>query len=176
MHDDRPGVVLGAPDAFKGSLSAGAVADAVADAARQAGWDCDRCPLSDGGEGFGAVVGGPAGLGFAIGKRRRMGWDFLGGDVIRRIHDEGPEWRLVGLTAEGRAPVRAGAVILDESGKETGHVTSGTFSPTLGRPIALARLRADCAADGTRVFTDLRGTRVALTVTPLPFVPHRYVR
>ncbi|HEY5024739.1 MAG TPA: glycerate kinase [Acidimicrobiales bacterium] len=53
-----------APDAFKGTASAPAVAAAMATGARRAGWEGDRCPLSDGGEGFAevlAAVPAPAG-------------------------------------------------------------------------------------------------------------------
>jgi len=56
-EDDRPRpTALLAPDAFKGTASASAVAAAMADGARSAGWDYDLCPLSDGGEGFAEVV------------------------------------------------------------------------------------------------------------------------
>src|SRR5579872_644322 len=51
----RPCVVA-APDAFKGTAGAPAIAEAIAAAARSAGWECDVCPLSDGGEGFAEVV------------------------------------------------------------------------------------------------------------------------
>jgi len=51
----RPSV-LAAPDAFKGTAAAPALAAAMERGARRAGWDCDRCPLSDGGEGFAQVV------------------------------------------------------------------------------------------------------------------------
>jgi glycerate kinase len=52
----RPPVVLAAPDAFKGTATAATVAAAVATAAEGADWVCDRCPLSDGGEGFAEVL------------------------------------------------------------------------------------------------------------------------
>ncbi len=57
---DTPGapLVLAAPDAFKGTASAAAVAAAVTAGAAGAGWESDECPLSDGGEGFAAVVAG----------------------------------------------------------------------------------------------------------------------
>ena len=56
----RPGapLVLAAPDAFKGTAPAAEVAAAVTAAAGDAGWKCDECPLSDGGEGFAEVVAG----------------------------------------------------------------------------------------------------------------------
>ena len=49
-----------APDKFRGSASATEVAGALAEAARQAGWTCDLAPVSDGGEGFSATLGGRA--------------------------------------------------------------------------------------------------------------------
>jgi glycerate kinase len=52
----RPPVVLAAPDAFKGTATAATVAAGGAAAADGAGWACDRCPLSDGGEGFAEVL------------------------------------------------------------------------------------------------------------------------
>jgi aminomethyltransferase len=117
-----------------------------------------------------------AGLGFAIGKRRRESWNFLGGAAMRAVHDHGPTRRLVGLRAEGRAPVRAGASLRNSDGLMLGQVTSGGFAPSLQEPIALAYVRTDYAQDGTEIFADLRGRMVRLHVTPLPFVPHRYHR
>lgn len=117
-----------------------------------------------------------AGLGFAIGKRRRDNWDFQGGAAMRAMHDHGPARRLVGLRAEGRAPVRAGASLQNDHGDPLGHVTSGGFAPSLQEPVALAYVRTDHAEDGTEIFADLRGRLVRLHVTPLPFVPHRYHR
>ncbi len=117
-----------------------------------------------------------AGLGFAIGKRRRESWNFLGGAAMRAVHDHGPTRRLVGLRAEGRAPVRAGAPLQNRDGLLLGQVTSGGFAPSLQEPIALAYVRTDHAQDGTEIFADLRGRLVRLHVTPLPFIPHRYHR
>jgi len=57
MADPSPTrLVLAAPDALKGTAPAQDVAGAVAAAAGDAGWACDACPLSDGGEGFAEVV------------------------------------------------------------------------------------------------------------------------
>ena len=117
-----------------------------------------------------------AGLGFAIGKTRKMGWDFLGGDAVRAVHDAGPRERLVGLRAEGRAPVRAGAELRDAAGQPAGRATSGTFGPSVNGPMALGYVRADCAGDGSTLIAGLRGRDIGITVVPLPFVPHRYHR
>ena len=58
----RPPLVLAAPDAFKGTASAPVVAAAMAVGAKALSWDCDQCPLSDGGEGFADLLAsaGPA--------------------------------------------------------------------------------------------------------------------
>jgi glycerate 2-kinase len=55
-HASAPPSVLAAPDAFKGTAPAPAIAGAVAAGAGRAGWSCDPCPLSDGGEGFADVL------------------------------------------------------------------------------------------------------------------------
>jgi aminomethyltransferase len=117
-----------------------------------------------------------AGLAWAIGKRRRMAWDFPGAAVIRDQLDNGPPRQRVGLLPEGRAPVRAGVAILDADGSTVGLVTSGTFSPTRDAPIAMGYVRPPSAADGTPLTLMLRGKPIAARVVPLPFVPHRYVR
>jgi aminomethyltransferase len=117
-----------------------------------------------------------AGLAWTIGKRRRAAWDFLGAAAIRDQIDNGAPRLRVGLHLEGRAPARGGASLLGPDGTEAGTVTSGTFSPTLGRPIAMAYVRRDLAADGTKLSALLRGRPVGARVVPLPFVPHHYPR
>ena len=117
-----------------------------------------------------------AGLSWAIGKRRRMAWDFPGAATIRDQLDNGAPRIRVGLLPEGRAPVRAGISVLSEDGATVGLVSSGTFSPTLDAPIAMGFVQPAYAADGTRLTLMLRGKAVAARVAPLPFVPHRYVR
>jgi aminomethyltransferase len=117
-----------------------------------------------------------AGLTWAIGKRRRMAWDFPGAATIREQLDSGPPRQRVGLLPEGRAPVRAGVAILAEDGATVGLVTSGTFSPTRDVPIAMGYVQPPYAADGTPLTLMLRGKPVAARITPLPFVPHRYAR
>jgi aminomethyltransferase len=117
-----------------------------------------------------------AGLSWAIGKRRRMTWDFPGAAAIRDQLDNGPPRLRVGLLPEGRAPARAGASIVTPEGETVGLVTSGTFSPTRDAPIAMGYVRPPFAADGTKLLLMLRGKPVPARVAPLPFVPHRYAR
>ncbi len=116
-----------------------------------------------------------ADLGFALSKRRREAADFRGADRILRERSEKPGRLRVGLLVDG-APAREGADILDGGGAVIGRVTSGGFAPTLGRPIAMGYVPPAFAAPGTALQVSVRGRSQAATVTPLPFVPHRYVR
>jgi glycine cleavage system T protein len=116
-----------------------------------------------------------AGLLFGINKRRRTEGGFPGaGRIISEIN-EGTPAKWVGLKIDGRLPAREGAEVFDGSEK-VGTVTSGGFSPTLGAPIAMAYVAVSHAASGTALEVEVRGKRLAATVSPTPFVPHRYYR
>ena len=117
-----------------------------------------------------------AGLGWVIGKRRRAAWDFPGAGAIRDQTEHHPGRVRVGLRPEGRAPARAGTMIVAEDGTEAGSVTSGGFSPSLGVPIAMGYVRRGLSAPGSRLYLMVRGKPLPALVTTLPFVPHRYVR
>lgn len=116
-----------------------------------------------------------AGLKFAISKRRREAADFPGAARILREFDGDLSRIRVGLLVEG-APAREGAEILDASGVAIGKVTSGGFSPTLGRAIALGFVSPAHAAVGTKLSVSVRGRSQSAEVAALPFVPHRYYR
>ncbi|MDC8755303.1 glycine cleavage system aminomethyltransferase GcvT [Erythrobacter sp. sf7] len=116
-----------------------------------------------------------AGLLFGINKRRRTEGGFPGaGRIIREIN-EGTPAKWIGLKIDGRLPAREGAEVFDGTEK-VGTVTSGGFSPTLGAPIAMAYVAATYAAPGSALEVEVRGKRLAATVSPTPFVPHRYYR
>jgi aminomethyltransferase len=117
-----------------------------------------------------------ADLGFAVSKRRRADGGFAGWHRIIREIDEGPVRRRVGLSVEGRQPVREGAVVVDADGDEVGKVTSGGFSPMLEAPIAMAYLPAASAEPGTDIRLVQRGKVFQAKVSAMPFVPHRYQR
>jgi aminomethyltransferase len=116
-----------------------------------------------------------AGLVFSIGKRQRVEGAFPGFARIRAALDHGPARLRVGLAPQGKAPVREGAPILASDGRQVGRVTSGGFSPSLARPIAMGYVERELAEPGTSLTTELRGRPVELVVTKLPFMPHRYV-
>ncbi len=116
-----------------------------------------------------------AGAAFGINKRRRTEGGFPGVDRIIREINEGTARKWVGLKIEGRLPAREGAEVF-AGGAHVGTVTSGGFSPTLQQPIAMAYVASDHAAPGSALEVEVRGKRLAATVTPTPFVPHRYYR
>ncbi|MDZ4277410.1 MAG: glycine cleavage system aminomethyltransferase GcvT [Erythrobacter sp.] len=116
-----------------------------------------------------------AGLIFGINKRRRAEGGFPGADRIIREIAEGTARKWVGLRIDGRLPAREGAEVFTGSA-HIGTVTSGGFSPTLGAPIAMAYVASEHAAIGTALEVEVRGKRLAATVSPTPFVPHRYFR
>ena len=116
-----------------------------------------------------------ANLGFALSKRRLKRGDIPGAARISRELAEAPARVRVGLKVEG-APAREGAEVAGPDGAVVGRVTSGGFSPSLGHPIALAYVPPALSAPGTKLAAIVRGKAQAAVVTPLPFVPHRYVR
>ena len=77
--------------------------------------------------------------------------------------------RRVGLVGLERVPVREGTVIVDAQGRKLGTVTSGTLAPTVDRPIAMAYLPQDHAQPRHEVYAEVRGKRLPMRVTPLPF-------
>ena len=116
-----------------------------------------------------------AGLGFAINKRRRAEGGFPGAKRLLAELADGAARKWVGLALGGRQAAREGAAVF-LGNQQVGIVTSGGFSPSLERPIAVAYVTAAQATAGTALEIEVRGKRLAATVVPLPFVPHRYHR
>jgi aminomethyltransferase len=121
-----------------------------------------------------------AGLTWAIQKLRRSGGaregGYPGAAAIDAQLATGPAVRRVGLVGLERVPVREGAPIVDAHGRKLGHVTSGTLSPTVNEPIAMAYLAANHALPQHEVYAEVRGKRQPMRVSPMPFTPHRYFR
>jgi aminomethyltransferase len=117
-----------------------------------------------------------AGLTFAINKRRRAEGGFPGALRILAELENGPIEKRVGVDVDGRQPVREGALVLDGEGNEVGRITSGGFSPSLQRPIAMGYVATQFAEVGTALKLEQRGKLFDARVAPMPFVPHRYHR
>jgi aminomethyltransferase len=94
--------------------------------------------------------------------------DFIGRAALERVAATGPARRLVGLVMEGRGIARHGYPVHAEE-RRTGVVTSGTQSPTLGSPIAMAYVAPGDAEPGTILEVEIRDQRVPARVVPLPF-------
>jgi glycine cleavage system T protein (aminomethyltransferase) len=103
---------------------------------------------------------------------------FPGAERILSELQNGAARRRVGLRPDWRAPVRAGAPLFADAGATApiGVVTSGGFGVSLNAPIAMGYVRADAAATDTQLSAEVRGKRLAVTVSDLPFVPARYRR
>ena len=117
-----------------------------------------------------------ANLNFALSKARREEGNFAGAERVLAQYPDKAETRRVGLFVDGRQPVREGALVVDAAGIEIGKVTSGGFSPTLQRPIAMAYVPMALSETGTAITVEQRGKKIACTVADMPFVPHNYHR
>jgi aminomethyltransferase len=96
------------------------------------------------------------------------GYDFPGRDALKLLQRQPPDKTRVGLALPGPRIAREGCPILVGSEK-VGTVTSGTFSPTLRRPIAMGYIRPGLALPGTELEIDVRGRREPARVVKLPF-------
>ena len=112
---------------------------------------------------------------FAISKRRREEGGFAGAARIMTALTVGPVRKLVGFTIEGKMPVREGAPIF-AGDAQVGVMTSGGFGPTVNAPIAMGYVATEYAPPGTKLEAEVRGKRISVTTSPMPFVPHHYHR
>jgi aminomethyltransferase len=106
-----------------------------------------------------------AGLGFAC---HLAGYDFPGRDALRRIEKGPPGLMRVGLELSGPRVAREGFPLLKD-GQAVGRVTSGTFSPSLQKPIAMGYVPRALAAAGTTLSVDIRGHQEEARVVAMPF-------
>ncbi len=123
-----------------------------------------------------------AALEWAIQPARRPGGaragGFPGADVILRQIAEGATRRRVGLIPEGRAPMREGTELFaaEDDAEPVGRITSGGFGPSVDGPVAMGYVPIALAAPGTRLFGQLRGRMLPVTVAKMPFITPGYKR
>ncbi|MDX1303594.1 glycine cleavage system aminomethyltransferase GcvT [Photobacterium sp.] len=122
-----------------------------------------------------------ASLLWGISKSRRADGERAGGFpgadlILEQIKTKDVARKRVGLIGQSKAPVREGSKLFDANNKEVGIVTSGTFGPSKGMPVAMAYVQTDLAQIGTELFAEVRGKKLAMTVEKMPFVPQRYFR
>jgi aminomethyltransferase len=105
-----------------------------------------------------------------------LGWvckdkikDFIGAEAVRQMRAEKPKRKLVGLLLEGRRVARSGSPVVNDQGEAVGRITSGAFSPSLKKSIALAMVPIGLAKVDTQVGVDIRGRVHPAQVVKTPF-------
>jgi aminomethyltransferase len=106
-----------------------------------------------------------AGLGWAVKPDKG---DFVGRDALLRRRQDPALPRRVGLELQGKRSAREGAAVLRD-GRPVGRVTSGTFTPTLNKALAMAYVEPAASAVGTECVVDIRGKGEPARVVALPF-------
>lgn len=107
-----------------------------------------------------------AGIGWTV----ALDTDFVGRDALAAVDRTGVEAELVGLELTDRGVPRHGYGVTDADGHSIGHVTSGTMSPTLGVPIALAYLPTGYTDPDTPVRVIIRGEPKEARTRTTPFI------
>ena len=123
-----------------------------------------------------------ASLTWAIQKARRSNGSrasgFIGSEIILKQLAGGTNKKRVGLLPQTRAPMREGVEIFatETSREAIGKITSGGYGPTVGYPIAMGYINSEYANSEDDLFGELRGKRVPVKVSNLPFVPLNFKR
>ncbi|MCA9128299.1 MAG: glycine cleavage system aminomethyltransferase GcvT [Planctomycetales bacterium] len=106
------------------------------------------------------------GLGFAVNLKDRV---FIGREALENRRSRPLGVKRIGLRLAGKRAAREGASLIDSDGRTVGHVTSGTFSPTLQYPIAMGYIASELAIEGTAIDVDIRGSKATAEIVTLPF-------
>ena len=122
-----------------------------------------------------------ASLNWAISKVRRTDGSRAGGfpgdqRILEQLGGASFARKRVGLIGQGRAPVREGTVLADADNNEIGIITSGTFGPSIGKPVAMGYVDSAFAALDNEVFALVRGKALPMNIAKMPFVEQRYYR
>ena len=106
-----------------------------------------------------------AGLSYSL---HLTGPQFPGSEALVQLAGQPPVRVRIGFELEGKRPAREGCEIYHD-GKPVGVVTSGTFAPTLNRPIGMGYVPLALTEPGTPVEIDIRGKKSSAQIVPLPF-------
>ena len=123
-----------------------------------------------------------ASLTWAIQKARKANGSrsggFIGSEIILKQIDSGTDKKRVGFLPQTRAPMREGVEIFaTETSKEViGKITSGGYGPTVGHPIAMGYIDSKYMKSNDDLYGELRGKRLPIKVSKMPFVPLNFKR
>jgi aminomethyltransferase len=121
-----------------------------------------------------------AGLMWSISRARRPEGEraggFPGADMIFQRMAESTPLRRVGLSVEGKRPMREGQIVRDEQGEEVGRICSAAYGSSVGGPIAMAFIKRELGEPGTKLKVEVRDKLLPVNVTRMPFSPQRYYR
>ncbi len=119
-----------------------------------------------------------AALVWGMQKRRREEGGFPGAAIIQSQLSEGTSRLRVGLSPEGRAPMRDGTPIFasETSEESIGSITSGGFGPSAQKPVAMGYVASQYSQTGTKLWAEMRGKRLPLEVADLPFIAANFKR
>jgi aminomethyltransferase len=121
-----------------------------------------------------------AGLMWSVSKTRRADGvrpgGFPGAGVIFQHMTDKPPLRRVGLTVDGKRPLRDGQIVMDEQGRQVGEICSACYGSSVGGPIAMAYVDRALGEPGTKLLVAVRDKQLPVTVTRMPFIPQRYYR
>lgn len=103
---------------------------------------------------------------------------FPGADAIFHAIENGVSRKRVGLQPEGRAPMREGVELYNaaDGGALVGKVTSGGFGPSVQAPVAMGYVTTENSQIGTKLWGEVRGKRMPITVAKTPFVAANFKR
>lgn len=104
-----------------------------------------------------------------------LGWitkftkPFINSEALKAQKEAGVARKLVGFELVDKGIPRHGYEVVDGQGNVVGVVTSGTQSPSLGKPIGMAYVPAASAKAGSEIYIQIRGKALKAVVTSIPF-------
>ena len=116
-----------------------------------------------------------ANLKWAISKKR-INDKYPGSEIIKKQIISGVKILRVGIKPETKVIARANTKIFNESNKEIGRVTSGTFGPSVDHPISMGYVDNDYSKIDTKIFLEIRGKKVSANICKLPFYQKNHVK
>ncbi|MFT6925912.1 MAG: aminomethyltransferase [Psychromonas sp.] len=96
--------------------------------------------------------------------------------ILEQIKSKNITRKRIGLLGKSKAPVREGCELFDADNNKIGIVTSGTFGPSIGMPVAMAYVNTDFSSIDTVIFAEVRTKKLPMTVVKMPFVAAHYFR